>query len=73
MKDHESAVDFANRVKKAIALRGGLIDLDWDGQLKRQKVKPEMKAKVQCEYSRKISAVRKPDTNELFLIQQQSS
>ncbi|XP_074602710.1 glycerol-3-phosphate acyltransferase 3-like [Brevipalpus obovatus] len=65
--ENESAVDFANRVKKAIASRGGLIDLDWDGQLKRQRVKPEMRAKVQSEYSRKISAVRRPDPSELFL------
>uniref|UniRef100_A0A1I8C1P4 PlsC domain-containing protein n=1 Tax=Meloidogyne hapla TaxID=6305 RepID=A0A1I8C1P4_MELHA len=34
----ESAIEFANRVKKAIAIRGGLVDLEWDGQLKRYKV-----------------------------------
>ena len=38
LKPGESAIDFANRVKKAIALRGGLVDLEWDGQLKRSKV-----------------------------------
>jgi glycerol-3-phosphate O-acyltransferase 3/4 len=26
---HESAVDFANRVKANIARRGGLVDLQW--------------------------------------------
>jgi glycerol-3-phosphate O-acyltransferase 3/4 len=38
----ESAIDFANRVKKAIAIRGGLVDLEWDGQLKRSKVPAKM-------------------------------
>uniref|UniRef100_A0A914DLZ0 Phospholipid/glycerol acyltransferase domain-containing protein n=1 Tax=Acrobeloides nanus TaxID=290746 RepID=A0A914DLZ0_9BILA len=43
----ESAIDFANRVKKTIAVRGGLVDLDWDGQLKRSKVPPRLVAKQQ--------------------------
>uniref|UniRef100_A0A914MV91 Phospholipid/glycerol acyltransferase domain-containing protein n=1 Tax=Meloidogyne incognita TaxID=6306 RepID=A0A914MV91_MELIC len=38
----ESAIEFANRVKKAIAVRGGLVDLEWDGQLKRYKVPAKM-------------------------------
>ncbi|KAL3076067.1 hypothetical protein niasHS_012880 [Heterodera schachtii] len=38
----ESAISLANRVKKAIAVRGGLVDLDWDGQLKRYKVPARM-------------------------------
>ncbi|KAI3408187.1 hypothetical protein GPALN_012033 [Globodera pallida] len=38
----ESAIDLANRVKKAIAVRGGLVDLEWDGQLKRSKVPARM-------------------------------
>ncbi|KAH7693327.1 Protein ACL-4 b, partial [Aphelenchoides avenae] len=46
----ESAVDFANRVKKAIAVRGGLVDLEWDGQLKRSKVPPKMVAQQQEKY-----------------------
>ncbi|RWS24814.1 Glycerol-3-phosphate acyltransferase 4-like protein [Leptotrombidium deliense] len=49
--DDENAVEFANRVKAAIAKQGGLVDLEWDGQLKRQKVKPDLKAKVQSIYS----------------------
>ena len=32
----EDAVDFANRVKRKIAMAGGLVDLVWDGNLKRQ-------------------------------------
>uniref|UniRef100_A0AAF5I3P2 Phospholipid/glycerol acyltransferase domain-containing protein n=1 Tax=Strongyloides stercoralis TaxID=6248 RepID=A0AAF5I3P2_STRER len=34
----EDAIEFARRVKKAIAIKGGLVDLEWDGQLKRTKV-----------------------------------
>ena len=32
----EGAVEFANRVKRKIAMAGGLVDLVWDGNLKRQ-------------------------------------
>lgn len=54
-RDEESAVDFANRVKAAIARQGGLVDLEWDGQLKRATPRPELKQKVQEKFSRKIS------------------
>lgn len=54
-KENESSIDFANRVKAAIARQGGLVDLDWDGSLKRSQVKPNLKEKVQNAYSRKIS------------------
>jgi glycerol-3-phosphate O-acyltransferase 3/4 len=54
-RDEESAVDFANRVKSAIARQGGLVDLEWDGQLKRATPRPELKQKVQEKFSRKIS------------------
>ena len=54
-RDEESAVDFANRVKSAIARQGGLVDLEWDGQLKRETPRPELKQKVQEKFSRKIS------------------
>ena len=33
--ENESSINFANRVKAAIARQGGLVDLDWDGSLKR--------------------------------------
>merc|ERR1719219_2233573 len=32
----EDAIHFANRVKKEIARKGGLVDLVWDGNLKTQ-------------------------------------
>lgn len=52
--DGESAIDFANRVKSVIAKKGGLVDLQWDGQLKRINVKDEWKEKKQEEFSKKI-------------------
>lgn len=53
-KPEESAVDFANRVKAEIAQKGGLIDLDWDGGLKRSPAKKEWKEKQQLELATKI-------------------
>ncbi|XP_052891162.1 glycerol-3-phosphate acyltransferase 3 isoform X2 [Anopheles moucheti] len=48
----ESAIDFANRVKRVIADQGGLVDLVWDGQLKRSKPKKEWKEKQQEKFSK---------------------
>lgn len=53
-KPDERAVDFANRVKAEIACQGGLVDLMWDGQLKRMKVKQEWIEIQQKEFSRRI-------------------
>lgn len=50
----ESAIDFANRVKSVIAKQGGLVDLMWDGQLKRMKPKKEWKEKQQEEFTKKL-------------------
>lgn len=50
----ESAVSFAKRVKAEIASKGGLVDLDWDGGLKRAPVKQEWKQMQQKEYAEKI-------------------
>nr|XP_032517991.1 glycerol-3-phosphate acyltransferase 4-like [Danaus plexippus plexippus] len=52
--ENETAVDFANRVKGAIARRGGLVDLMWDGQLKRMKAKKEWRELQQEEFSRRL-------------------
>ncbi|KHJ92749.1 Acyltransferase [Oesophagostomum dentatum] len=38
----EDAIAFARRVKKAIAKKGGLVDLEWDGQLKRARVSSKL-------------------------------
>ncbi|XP_060791953.1 glycerol-3-phosphate acyltransferase 3 [Neoarius graeffei] len=53
-QDGEDAVHFANRVKSAIAQQGGLVDLSWDGGLKRQKVKQSYKEEQQKMYSTMI-------------------
>ncbi|XP_068430089.1 glycerol-3-phosphate acyltransferase 3-like [Clinocottus analis] len=47
----EDAAQFANRVKSAIAHQGGLLDLAWDGGLKRGKVKDSFKEEQQKKYS----------------------
>uniref|UniRef100_A0A8C2FCJ6 Glycerol-3-phosphate acyltransferase 4 n=1 Tax=Cyprinus carpio TaxID=7962 RepID=A0A8C2FCJ6_CYPCA len=49
----EDAVQFANRVKAAIARKGGLADLLWDGGLKRGKVKEVFKEEQQKLYSKR--------------------
>ncbi|KAL0852745.1 hypothetical protein ABMA27_012567 [Loxostege sticticalis] len=50
----ETAVDFANRVKAVVARRGGLVDLQWDGQLKRMKAKKEWRELQQEEFSKRL-------------------
>ena len=51
-REDEDAITFANRVKREICLQGGLVDLDWDGMLKRQKPKASQLAQVQQEISK---------------------
>uniref|UniRef100_A0A3B4ZS48 Glycerol-3-phosphate acyltransferase 4-like n=1 Tax=Stegastes partitus TaxID=144197 RepID=A0A3B4ZS48_9TELE len=51
-EEGEDAVQFANRVKAAIAAQGGLVDLIWDGGLKRAKVKDVFKEEQQKLYSK---------------------
>uniref|UniRef100_H2VEX1 Glycerol-3-phosphate acyltransferase 3 n=1 Tax=Takifugu rubripes TaxID=31033 RepID=H2VEX1_TAKRU len=51
IQEGEDAARFANRVKSAIAHQGGLLDLPWDGGLKRQKVKDSYKEEQQKMYS----------------------
>uniref|UniRef100_A0A4W6DCE7 Glycerol-3-phosphate acyltransferase 3 n=1 Tax=Lates calcarifer TaxID=8187 RepID=A0A4W6DCE7_LATCA len=53
IQDGEDAAQFANRVKSAIAEQGGLLDLAWDGGLKRGKVKDSFKEEQQKMYSNK--------------------
>ena len=50
----EDAIEYANRVKREIALKGGLVDLVWDGNLKRASVKKEWKAAQQEKFSRRL-------------------
>lgn len=55
----ENAIEFANRVKSEIARKGGLIDLEWDGQLKRLPVKPEMVKRQQYQLSKSLDVLEK--------------
>uniref|UniRef100_A0A915PIW8 Phospholipid/glycerol acyltransferase domain-containing protein n=1 Tax=Setaria digitata TaxID=48799 RepID=A0A915PIW8_9BILA len=51
----ENAVDFANRVKKEIAMRGGLVDLQWDGELKRSRVPTKLILHQQQKYFHRLA------------------
>ncbi|MCJ8746558.1 hypothetical protein PDJAM_G00143340 [Pangasius djambal] len=53
-QEGEDAVQFANRVKALIARQGGLVDLSWDGGLKRAKVKDSFKQEQQKMYSNMV-------------------
>ncbi|XP_056110791.1 glycerol-3-phosphate acyltransferase 3-like [Rhinichthys klamathensis goyatoka] len=53
-QEGEDAVQFANRVKSTIAQQGGLVDLAWDGGLKRGKVKDALKEQQQKKYSHMV-------------------
>lgn len=50
----EDAVSFAKRVKKCIAEKGGLADLDWDGMLKRASPKLDLMYEQQENYSKHL-------------------
>ncbi|KAM7540804.1 hypothetical protein Aperf_G00000042512 [Anoplocephala perfoliata] len=39
----EDGISFSDRVKKKIAKCGGLVDMDWDGELKRSQPKPTLR------------------------------
>ncbi|XP_067340743.1 glycerol-3-phosphate acyltransferase 3 isoform X2 [Channa argus] len=62
--DGEDAAQFASRVKSAIALQGGLLDLAWDGGLKRAKVKDSLKEEQQKMYSSIIVGQNSTDSPE---------
>lgn len=53
-EQNESSIDFANRVKSVIAKQGGLVDLQWDGQLKRINAKKEWKELQQEEFTKRL-------------------
>ncbi|KPM07657.1 hypothetical protein QR98_0061560 [Sarcoptes scabiei] len=50
----ETAIEFANRVKRNIACKGNLVDLEWDGQLKRKSVNPELVKEQQYKFSQTL-------------------
>ncbi|EGT37522.1 hypothetical protein CAEBREN_18934 [Caenorhabditis brenneri] len=53
--DEEDSIGFAKRVKRAIAKKGGLIDLEWDGALKREKVSTKLVALQQKLYYERLA------------------
>lgn len=53
-QDGESSIEFADRVKSVIAEQGGLVDLSWDGNLKRSAPKLEWKEKQQEEFTKRL-------------------
>ncbi|XP_060928126.1 glycerol-3-phosphate acyltransferase 3 [Limanda limanda] len=64
IQDGEDAAQFANRVKSAVAHQGGLLDLDWDGGLKRGKVKDSLKEEQQKKYSSIITGQNNVDDHD---------
>lgn len=52
--ENEPSIDFANRVKSVIAKQGGLVDLQWDGALKRNNAKKEWKELQQEEFTKRL-------------------
>jgi len=51
IQEGETAIEFANRVKHDIALQGGLVDLVWDGGLKRAAVPEKLIEKQQKDFA----------------------
>ncbi|KAK3864032.1 hypothetical protein Pcinc_030246 [Petrolisthes cinctipes] len=56
-RESESSIDFANRVKAEIARQGGLVDLVWDGGLKRSAPKIEWKHQYQQLFSKRLKVL----------------
>jgi glycerol-3-phosphate O-acyltransferase 3/4 len=50
MEQNELSIDFARRVKAAIAKQGGFVDLEWDGGLKRSLPKADFRAEEQRKF-----------------------
>uniref|UniRef100_A0A914RXE9 Phospholipid/glycerol acyltransferase domain-containing protein n=1 Tax=Parascaris equorum TaxID=6256 RepID=A0A914RXE9_PAREQ len=64
-QDGEDAIAFARRVKRAIAEKGGLVDLEWDGGLKRARVPPKLIAQHQKMYWDRLSRKTSINTQNL--------
>uniref|UniRef100_A0A8L7T4T7 PlsC domain-containing protein n=2 Tax=Brugia malayi TaxID=6279 RepID=A0A8L7T4T7_BRUMA len=65
---NENAIDFANRVKKEIAMRGGLVDLQWDGELKRSRVPTKLILHQQKKYFRRLARYFSDDMKKCISI-----
>jgi len=56
MMENENAIQFANRIKKDIAKQGGLVDLVWDGGLKRGAVSPRLIQQEQQKFATRLKS-----------------
>ncbi|KAL7647953.1 UNVERIFIED_CONTAM: hypothetical protein RMT77_001569 [Armadillidium vulgare] len=56
-REDESALNFAHRVKSAIAEKGGLMNVSWDGFLKAAPIKAEWKGKYQQAFAQQLLGV----------------
>jgi len=54
--EDENSVNFARRVKAAIAKKGGFVDLEWDGGLKRALPKADFKAEEQRKFCERFKS-----------------
>lgn len=54
MEENENSEQFAERVKRLIALKGGLVDVNWDGMVKYMPVKSEMIQQIRELYAARI-------------------
>ncbi|CAB3410212.1 unnamed protein product [Caenorhabditis bovis] len=54
-QEGEDSIAFARRVKHAIAKKGGLIDLEWDGMLKRERVSSKLVSLQQKLYYERLA------------------
>ncbi|VDM98872.1 unnamed protein product [Thelazia callipaeda] len=74
-EEGEDSIDFARRVKHAIAKKGGLLELEWDGMLKRMKVPAKIVvAQQKCYWdrlSRKPVICNKGENNEKYSYKKQ--
>ena len=68
MEKHELSIDFAGRVKAAIAKQGGFANLEWDGGLKRALPKADLKAEEQRKFYQMLKTEWSSDGNEVILI-----
>ncbi|CDW53258.1 Protein ACL-5, isoform b [Trichuris trichiura] len=59
----ENSIQFASRVKKAIAKAGGLVELEWDGMLKRNPVKRDVIENQRKKYSERIKKMHQENDN----------
>ncbi|KAI6227395.1 Phospholipid/glycerol acyltransferase domain-containing protein [Aphelenchoides fujianensis] len=74
-EEGEDPIDFARRVKRMIAQKGGLVDLEWDGNLKRTMVPEKLKVAQKDQffaYLSRITPIRSYTPDEISEIRRLS-